>query len=148
MSRTWWIIVAVAAAVAVGIAVLVGVLGTRNSDTPTKTESVSSLCSSLKGLQTSVKTLTNIDTSTATKSELQNDVNGVEESWNQVKSDAQAVQDAPTGSLDSAWDDFTSAVKDIPNADSVSDAASSVTEAAQQLGSAAQSTASTIDCSS
>jgi hypothetical protein len=146
VSRTWWIIVGVA--VAVGIAVLLGVLGTRNSDTPTKAESVSSLCSSLKGLQTSIKTLTSIDTSTATKSELQNDVNGVEESWNQVKSDAQAVQDAPTGSLDSAWDDFTSAVKDIPNAGSVSDAVTSVTQAAQELGSAAQSTASSVNCSS
>jgi len=146
MSRTWWIIIAVA--VAVGLAVLVGVLGTRNSDSPTKAEAVSSLCSSLKGLQTSIKTLTNIDTSTATKSELENDVNGVETSWNQVKSDAQAVQDAPTGSLDSAWNDFTSAVKDIPNAGSVSDAVDSVTQAAQQLGSAAQSTASSINCSS
>jgi hypothetical protein len=65
-----------------------------------------------------------------------------------VKSDAQAVQDAPTGSLDSAWDDFTSAVKDIPNAESVSDAVNSVTQSAQQLGSAAQSTASSINCSS
>lgn len=146
MSRTWWIIIAVA--VAVGLAVLVGVLGTRNSNTPTKAESVSSLCSSLKGLQTSITTVTNVDTSTATKSELENDVNGVKTSWEQVKSDAQAVQDAPTGSLDSAWDGFTSAVKDIPNAGSVSDAVNSVTQAAQELGSAAQSTASSIDCSS
>jgi hypothetical protein len=74
-------------------------------------------------------------------------VNGVESAWNQVKRDAQDVQDAPMGSLDSAWDDFTSAVKDIPNAGSVSDAVTSVTQAAEQLGSAAKSTASSIDCS-
>jgi len=146
MSRTWWIIIGVA--IAVGIAVLIGVLGTRNSNTPTKAESVTSLCSSLKGLQTSIKTLTGIDTSTATKSELENDVNGAKTSWEQVKSDAQAVQDAPTGELDSAWNDFTSAVKDIPNAGSASEAVDSVSQAAQELSSAAQSTASSINCSS
>ena len=39
--------------------------------------------------------------------------------WDQVKTDAQDVQDAPTGDLDSAWDDFESAVKDIPDDSSV-----------------------------
>ncbi len=58
-----------------------------------------------------------------------------------------AVQNAPTGSLDSAWSDFESAVKDIPNASSVSDATTSVEQAGQQLESAAQSTASSLNCS-
>ena len=37
------------------------------------------------------------------------------------------------GSLDSAWNSFSSAVKNIPNASSVSDATTSVQQAGQQL---------------
>ena len=144
MSRNWWIVV-VLVACGVGLAVLIGVLGTRNE--PSKSEAVNTLCSSLGDLESSIKTLTSLDPATATQSELQNDVDGVQAAWSQVQSDAQAVQSAPTGSLDSAWDGFTSAVEDIPNAGSVSDAVTSVTQAAQELDSAAKSTASSIDCS-
>lgn len=64
-----------------------------------------------------------------------------------MKSDAQAVQNAPMGSLDSAWDNFEPAVKNVPSSASVSDAVSSVTSSAQALQSAAQSTASSVNCS-
>ncbi len=47
MSKTWWIVV-VLVVVGVGAAILIGVLGTRNE--PSKSESVSSLCSSLSTL--------------------------------------------------------------------------------------------------
>ena len=143
MSRTWWIVILVA--VGVGLAILLGVLGTRNE--PSKTEAVSSLCSSLTALGSSLKTLTGLDPSTASKSEYQADVTAVQDDWSTVKSDAQAVQDAPTGQLDSAWDDFSSAVKDVPNDASVSDALNDITQSADQLVSAAQSTASQINCS-
>jgi len=144
MSKTWWIILILVAA-GVGLAVLIGVLSTRNE--PSKTEAASSLCSSLQGLESSLKTVTSIDASTTTQSELQSDVNAVKTAWDQVQSDAQAVQNASTGSLDSAWNSFESAVKDIPNASSVSDAVTSVQQAGQQLDAAAQSTASSLSCS-
>jgi len=144
MSRTWWIVLILVAA-GVGLAILVGVLGTRNE--PSKSEAASSLCSSLGDLESSVKTLTSIDTSTATKSEFQSDVTGVQDAWNEVKSDAQDVKNAPMGSLDTAWDNFESAVKNVPSSSSVSDAVSSVTSSAQALASAAQSTASSVNCS-
>jgi hypothetical protein len=65
-----------------------------------------------------------------------------------VQSDAQAVKNAPTGELDSAWDSFSSTVKNVPNDSSVSDAINSDSSSAQQLASAAQSTASSLSCSS
>jgi hypothetical protein len=102
MSKMTWIIVLVACGI--GLAVLVGVLGTRNEPSTSKAEATSTLCTSLKALDSSVKTLTGIDTSTATKSEYQADVTAVENAWTQVTTSAQAVQNAPTGSLDSAWD--------------------------------------------
>ncbi len=146
MSRMWWIILLVAAGV--GLAILVGVLGERGSSTSeTKSEAVSTFCGSLKGLETSIQTLVNIDTSTATKSEFQSDVDAVQTSWDQVKTDAQDVQNASTGDLDSAWNDFESAVKDIPNDASVQDAVNDVTESADNLASTAKSTASSVNCS-
>jgi hypothetical protein len=143
VTRTRWIIVLVGAGVA--LAILIGVLGTRNE--PSKTEATSSLCASLNSLESSVKSLTSLDTSTATKSEYQSDVSAVESDWDHVKSDAQAVQNAPTGDLDSAWDSFESAVKDVPNDASVSDALNEVSQSAQELASTAQTTASSVNCS-
>ena len=55
-----------------------------------------------------------------------------------MQSDASAMQNAPTGSLDSAWSNF----------ESVSDAAAGVQQAGQQLESASQSTQSSLDCTS
>jgi hypothetical protein len=143
MSRTRWIIVLVAAGVL--LAILLGVIGTRNE--PSKAEAASGLCSSLKSLDSSVKSLTSLDPATATKSDYDSDVSAVQNDWNQVKSDAQAVQNAPMGDLDNAWSSFESTVKNVPNDDSVSAVLDAVTQSADQLASTAQSTASSINCS-
>ena len=73
-SRTRWIIVLVGAGVV--LAVLIGVLGTRNE--PSKTDAASSLCTSLTALEASVNALTSLDPSTASKSEYQSDVTAVQ----------------------------------------------------------------------
>ena len=145
MSRMWWIIILVAAGV--GMAVVIGILGTRNEPSTSKTEAVSTLCASLSSLDSSVKALTGLSSSSS-KADWNADLTAVQNDWNQVKTDAQAVQSASTGELDSAWDAFSSAVKNIPSSSSVSDAVSSVTQSADQLVSAAQATASQIDCGS
>ena len=66
---------------------------------------------------------------------------------NEVKTDAQGVHNASSGQLDSAWDNFDSAVKNVPDDASVSDAMNDASQSAQQLASAAQSTASSVNCS-
>ena len=93
-----------------------------------------------------METLLNIDTSTASKSQFQSDVDAVQTAWDQVKTDASDVQDARTGDLDSAWDSFESAVKGIPDDASVSDAVNDVKQSADELVSTAKSTASSINC--
>ena len=143
MSRMWWIIILVAAGV--GLAVVIGVLGQRNEES--KTEAASSLCSSLKSLEGSLQALTGLSSSSS-KAEYQADLTAVQNDWNQVKSDAQAVQNAPTGDLDSAWDSFSSAVKNVPNDAPVQDAVSDITQSADQLVSTAESTAQQVNCSS
>ena len=144
MSRMGWIIVLVG--VGIVAAIVLGVLGTRNQ--PSKTEATNNLCASLKTLDSSLTTLTGLDPSTASKSQYQDDVTAVQDDWDQVKSDAQDVQNADTGQLDSAWDSFSSAVKDVPNDASVQDALNDVTGAAQGLQTAAKSTASQLtNCS-
>jgi hypothetical protein len=144
MSRMGWIVTLVV--VGIALAVLVGVLGTRNEPSQSKTDAVNSLCSSLDGLEASVTGLTGLSSSSS-MTDFQSDVTAVQGSWNQVKSDVQAVQNAPTGQLDSAWNAFSSAVKNVPSSGSVSDAVSSVTSSADALVTAAKSTASAVDCS-
>ena len=56
MSRRGWIIVLIAGGI--GLAILIGVLGTRNEPSETKAEATAGLCTSLQGLDTSLKQLT------------------------------------------------------------------------------------------
>jgi hypothetical protein len=56
------------------------------------------------------------------------------------------LEDASTGDLDGAWDDFESAVKDLPDDASVQDAVTDVKSAHDELTSAAKSIASSINC--
>jgi hypothetical protein len=142
-----WIVIGVAAGI--GLAILIGVLGTRNepsSSSVSKTQAASALCSSLKDLGTSIQTLVGLGTS-GSKSDYQSDVNAVENNWSQVQSDYNTLQEAEPGQLSSAWSAFESAVKAVPSADSVSDAVSSITSSADALKSAAQSTVSSLSCS-
>ena len=44
--------------------------------------------------------------SSASQSQHQSAVLAVQSDWNTVQSDAQVVTNAPTGSLDSAWNNF------------------------------------------
>ena len=141
MNRTWLIILVAAG---IGLAVIVGVLGTRNDTT--KSEATASLCTSLQSLDTSLTNLTNLGKS-ASKDDYQNNVSAVQNDWSQVKTDAQNVQSASMGDLDSAWNSFTSAVKNVPSDASAQDAVSDVTQSADQLVSTAKSTASEINCS-
>jgi len=146
MSRRGWIIVLVAGGI--GLAILIGVLGTRNEDSgPTKAQATSSLCASLQTLETSVKNLTSLSSSSS-KSNYQADVTAVQNAWKQVQTDFQSVQNASEGDLDSAWNNFESAVKAVPDSASVSDAVNSVTQSADALSSAAKTTASEVNCSS
>jgi hypothetical protein len=145
VSRRGWILTLVLAGIA--LAVLVGVLGTRNEPSTSKADAVSSLCSGLQSLEASVTALTGLQSSDS-MTDFQTDVTAVQNDWNQVQGDMQAVQNAPAGSLDVAWSDFESAVRNIPSSDSVSDAVSSVTSSAAALASAAKTAASEVDCSS
>jgi len=141
-----WVVIAVV--VGVGLAILIGVLGTRNepsSSGQSKTQAASALCSSLKNLGGSIQSLVGLGTS-GTKEEYQSDVTTVENDWSQVQSDYQALQEAEPGDLSSAWSSFESAVKAVPDSDSASDAVSSITQSADALASAAQSTASSLSC--
>jgi len=143
MSRRRWILllgaIGIVAAVALGIWVV-------QKNDESKPEAITSLCSSLSQLDASVQALLALDPNTASKDEYQSDVTAIEDDWNQVKSDAQDVQNASTGDLDSAWNDFESAVKNVPDDSSVSDAVNDVSQSAQTLASTVKSTASEIDC--
>lgn len=144
MSRRGWIIVLIAGGV--GLAILIGVLGTRNEDSTTKSEAAASLCSSLQSLGSSLNTLTSLDPATATKGEFNSDVDAVQNDWNSVKSDAEDVQNASMGSLDSAWNNFENAVKSIPDDASVSDAVNAITQSANEFKTTAQTTAASVNC--
>ena len=149
MTRRTWIIVLVAGGI--GLAILIGVLGTRNepsnsSSGPNRAQAASTLCSSLKNLGGSIQTLVGLGTS-GTKDEYQSDVTAVQTAWGQVQTDYQTLKNAPPGDLSNAWSNFDSAVKAVPDSDSASDAVNSIKQSADALQSAAQTTASQLSCS-
>ena len=78
MSRRAWIIVLIVLGVAAAIAL--GLLGHKNS-TPSQAQAQQTFCSSLSTLESSVKALTSLDPSTASKSDYQSAVDTIQSDW-------------------------------------------------------------------
>lgn len=135
MSRRGWIIVLVSAGV--GIAIVIGLVA--NSQSVAEKQ----YCNSLADLQGSVATVTSYNPSTSSSDQLQTDIDNVQSDWSAMKSDASQLSNLNQESLDSAWDDFESAVKDLNNGGSVDD----VQSAAKSLGSAVKASIDSYDCS-
>jgi len=99
-------------------------------------------------LEADIQSLTGLSPTTASKDGYQSAVSNVDSAWDQVKTDAGDLKDVSASTLDSAWDSFTSAVDDVPDDASVSDALNDVSQAAQTLLSTTKSTLTGPDCSS
>jgi methyl-accepting chemotaxis protein len=104
-----------------------------------------SFCSSLTTLESSLQALEALEPTAASKEDYDNAVSEVDDDWDQVKSDASDLADV-TSDLGSAWEDFTSALDNVPDDASVSDAVSGVASAAQTFGSTVQATLTGPDC--
>ena len=148
MTKKTWLVVLIA--VGVGLAVLIGVLGTRNEPSsstsgPNRAQAASTLCSSVKNLGSSIQSLVGLGTS-GTEGEYQSDVSAVQNAWSQVQSDYQTLKNATPGGLSNAWSAFASAVKNVPSSDSASAAVNSIKQSADALQSAAQTTVSQLNC--
>lgn len=145
MSRRAWIAVLIGAGIVA--AILIGYLATRGGE-ESQADAQQAFCSSLSTLDSSVQALTGLDATSASKSDYQSAVSTIEDDWDQVKSDASDLASISMSSLDSAWDSFKSAVDDVPDDASVSDALNDVKSSAQSLGSTVKSTLTGPDCSS
>jgi hypothetical protein len=141
-TRTWVIVLIV---VGVGLAILIGALGTVGKET--QAEAQQSLCSSLGSLDTSITNLTSLDPMTASQSEYQSAVSDIQDDWNQVKADASDLHSINTSTLQGAWNSFTQAVQGVPSDASVSTALQDVSQSADQLVTTVQSTATGLNCS-
>ena len=111
--------------VGVAAAILLGVFAVTR-DENSQADAQASFCSSLQTMESDVQALVALDPSTASKSDYQDDVNSIQSDWDNVKSDASDLASVNMSTLDSAWDDFKSAVDDVPDDASVSDALSDV----------------------
>ena len=134
MGKKAWIITLVG--VGVVIAVVIGLLA--NSQSVAETQ----YCNSVDALQSSITTLTSTSASSLSQDQVQSDIDGIQSAWGNVKSDASHLHDLNSQDIDSAWDSFESAVKDLNNGGSTED----VQNAAKSLGTAAQSNADSVDC--
>jgi len=141
-TRTWVIVLIV---VGVGLAILIGLLGTVGKET--QAEAQQNLCSSLGSLDTSITNLTSLDPMTASQSDYQSAVSGIQDDWNQVKDDASDLHSINTSTLEGAWNSFAQAVQSVPSDASVGTAVQDVSQSANQLVTTVQSTASGLNCS-
>ncbi len=136
--------------VGVALAVVIGLLGARGGGTGTTTTSPAtaqaSLCTSLDGLETAAKGLTSLDPSTASKSDYQSALTGVQTAWSQVTADASTVASTTLDTLDSSWDSFTTAVKSVPGSASLSTSLADVSTQGKALISTTQTTLSGLSC--
>jgi hypothetical protein len=139
MSRRNWIVVLVG--IGVVIALVIGFAARSQSSAETE------YCDALTSLKASVGNLTTIDPKTATEGEFQSDLNDVQSDWNSLESAAQNLHDSNQSALQTAWDNYSQAVKNIPGNASVSAAQSSVSQSAQALESAVKTSISSYSCS-
>jgi hypothetical protein len=147
MSKTAGIIVIIL--VGVALAVVIGLLGARGGTGTTTTSAAgaqASLCTSLTGLETATKALTGLDPSTASESDYQSAVTGVQTAWSQVEADASTAASSTMSTLDSAWDSFDAAVKAVPGSASVSTSLADVSTQGKALVSTTQTTLSGLSC--
>jgi hypothetical protein len=144
MTRTWWIIIFVAAGV--GLAILLGLLAGCNED-KSQERAVSSLCSSLDSLQSDTRDLISLSPTTASEDDYQSAVEEVQSSWDDVQSDLGEVESTTRDELSNAWDDYQSALQDIPSDATVQESLQGINEAGQTLESATESTISAVNCS-
>ncbi len=144
MSRRAWIAILVVAGVVA--AILIGIWATRGGG-ESQADAQQAFCSSLDTLDSSVEALTSLDPTSASQSDYQSAVSTIESDWDQVKSDASNLASIDESTLDSAWDSFKSAVDEVPDDASVSDALSDVKTSADSLASTVKSTLTGPDCS-
>lgn len=138
----WFVVLAAVGVVAI---VVIGVVS--NGGSESQADARQSFCSSLTALKGSVDDLAGLSPASASKSDYQSAVDEIEGDWDQVKSDASDLKDVTMSQLDDAWDSFESAVEDVPDDASVSDALDAVKSSAQSLGSTVQATVTGPDCS-
>ncbi len=134
------IIIGIAAAIGIGIFAV-----TREDS---QADAQASFCSSVEQLDSDVQALLALEPTSASQSDYQDAVDSIQSDWDDTKSDASDLASVDMSTLDTAWDDFKSAVDDVPDDASVSDALNDVGTAATSFASTAKSTLDGPDCSS
>jgi len=137
--KTWIIGLAVAGVV---IAIVLGALG--RSETVAEAD----LCTSMGSLQSNIAALKNIDASSVSKGNVQSTVDSIQADWTAVKDDAKHVAKVDQRKLEDAWNDYASAISNVSDSASASDAANAVKQHTQTLTTTVQQTIGDLDCSS
>ena len=136
----------VLAAGGVAALILLGLLFS-NGGGESQAEAQQTFCSSLSTLEGSVDELTELQPTSGTTAGYETAVDQIEGDWEEVEDAASDLADVTMSELDSAWDDFQSAVGSVPDDASVSDALDTVRSSAQELATTVSSTLSGPDCS-
>ena len=134
------IIIGIAAAIGIGIFAV-----TREDS---QADAQDAFCSSLQSMDSDVQALLALEPTSASQSDYQDAVDSIQSDWDDTKNDASDLASVNMSTLDNAWDDFKSAVDDVPSDASVSDALNDVGTAAKSFGSTVKSTLDGPDCSS
>jgi len=139
MSKRTWVIVLVAVGAAIAVGVVLAVVLDDGGGSQSSAETA--YCSSLNDLETSVAEVANAAPSSTTQAQLEPLISGVQNAWRDVQSAASDLASVNQSSLDKAWNGFQSAVD-------TGSSTQSIVLAAQALQSAAQTSLDSYDCTS
>jgi hypothetical protein len=137
--KTWIIGLVVAGVV---IAVVLGLLG--RSETVAEAD----LCTSIGSLQSDIGALKNIDPTTVSKGNVQSTFDSIQADWTAIKDDAKHVANVDQRKLEDAWNDYASAIKNVSESASASEAINAAKQHTQTLTTTVQQTVGDLDCSS
>jgi prephenate dehydrogenase len=115
------------------------------SSTPSTEEAADSLCSSLETLETSVAQIAALGPdSTVDDAEASRDA--LVDAWNDVKDDAEVVNEAAADEANNAVDQFNDAISDVSGDSSLGEAAAQAVSATQAFGAALDEIENSISC--
>lgn len=136
--RTIGALAAVSAAAALGLSACGG------SDAENEANAVENLCSGLAEFSNAVSGLKGLDPESG---DFEAQASAVENSWQDVESDAQDVEQADVATLKSAWSALESAIDELPSDTTPAQALQAVQPQITALEGAVQETEGQLDCS-
>lgn len=131
-------------AAAFAVALVVGTAACAQTQSQPTAEAA--LCDSLTTFGNSLRTFADLDPATSSMEDVRTARATIAASWDQVVADAGGVAEADRDAVESAWNDFSQAIDELPSDEPISDALATLEPARDNVQAAYQEMSDGVGC--